>query len=143
VPLQNTTRVLLPLLLLLFTVVGCGPTKGQVAGKVVWSDGSPAKELANGQVIFESAELRISARGVIQPDGAFRIDTESTSDGILLGTYKVAIVEHRPAAEGETKLPPQHLPNKYYVFETSGLSATVNSGTNNITLTVDRMPGKK
>jgi hypothetical protein len=124
-------------------ISGCGPSKGQVAGKVVWSDGSPAKELVDGQVIFESEELRISARGVIKADGSFNINTETTSDGVMLGTFKVAIVEHRPISEGDTKYPPQYLQNKYIDFKSSGLNATVKGGTNEITLTLDRMPGKK
>ncbi|MBY0459628.1 MAG: hypothetical protein K2V38_20100, partial [Gemmataceae bacterium] len=46
---------------------GCGPSMGQVEGKVVWADGSPATELAGGQVIFESQAMRITARGEIGP----------------------------------------------------------------------------
>lgn len=121
-----------------FGLIGCGASKVQVSGRVEWSDGKPAVELANGQVIFESAATRTSARGVIAKDGTFRIDTEAKDDGVLPGEYLVAIVEHRPAPEGTTTLPPQYLPDKYYTFTTSGLKATVVSGENKITLKVDR-----
>jgi hypothetical protein len=127
----------------LAAVAGCGASKVQVAGKLEWADGKAAVELADGQVIFESAETKTSARGVIGKDGTFRINTDGASDGVLPGTYQVAIVEHRPAPEGTTQMPPQHLPDKYYSFASSGLTATVTSGVNDIVLKLERMPGKK
>lgn len=122
---------------------GCGPSKVQVKGRLEWTDGKPATELANGQVIFESPGTRTSARGVISKDGTFSINTESTSDGVLPGEYLVAIVEHRPAPEGSTTIPPQYLPDRYYTFTTSNLTATVKTGANDIVLKLERMPGKK
>jgi hypothetical protein len=126
-------------LTLAFGLVGCGASKVQVTGRVEWADGKPAVELANGQVIFESAATRTSARGVIGKDGTFRIDTEMTQDGVLPGEYLVAIVEHRPAPEGTTTIPPQYLPDRYYTHSTSGLKATVVRGENAVTLKVDRL----
>jgi hypothetical protein len=122
---------------------GCGPSKVQVKGRLEWTDGKPATELANGQVIFESPGTRTSARGVISKDGTFSINTESTSDGVLPGEYLVAIVEHRPAPEGSTTIAPQYLPDRYYTFTTSNLTATVKTGANDIVLKLERMPGKK
>ncbi|MFM8932016.1 MAG: hypothetical protein ACKOS8_09095 [Gemmataceae bacterium] len=107
---------------------GCGQSKVRVSGKLEWQDGKPASELAEGQVIFESTGSRVSARGVIAKDASFQINTEGPDDGVLPGDYQVAIVEHRPAPEGSTKLPPQHLKDKYYSFTTSGLTATVSQG---------------
>lgn len=138
-------KKLLILSLLFFTSLfsGCGPSKVQVAGRIVWADGKPATELANGQVIFDCKETQTSARGIIQPDGTFRINTEGPQDGVMPGNYSIAIVEHRPASEGSTKIPPQHLLDKYYSFETSGLSYTVTPGLNDITLPLDRFSGAK
>lgn len=127
----------------IFFIAGCGASKVQVAGKLVWADGKPATELANGQIIFESSETRTSARGVIQPDGTFRINTEGPNDGVLPAVYNIAIVEHRPAPEGTTKLPPQHLPDNYYSFTTSGLTVTVSNGRNEPTVTVNRFERNK
>src|SRR4051812_9035493 len=91
-----------PILLLgLVTLSGCGPSMGQIEGKVVWADGSPATELANGQVIFESQEMRITARGEIGPDGNFTLRTSQEGDGARVGEYDVAIVEHRVSKGGE------------------------------------------
>jgi len=84
--------VFLPLL------IGCGGSMGQIDGKVVWTDGTPAKELSGGQVIFESQAMRITARGQIGPDGSFTLRTTTVGDGAKLGDYEVAIVEHRPSS---------------------------------------------
>ena len=142
---MNVKRTLGPLVLLvgLTTLSGCGPSMGQVEGKIVWSDGSPAKELSGGQVIFESQQMRISARGEIGPNGEFTVRTVKEGDGAQVGEYDVAIVEHRVATAGEgSPVAPQKLPDKYYDFKTSGLKATVKSGNNPVTLTVERQ-GKK
>jgi len=137
-------KKLLPIIFLLFLAgffSGCGPSKVQVSGKVVWKDGKPATELANGQIIFDCKETLTSARGVIQADGTFKINTEGPKDGVMPGLYNIAIVEHRPASEGSTRLPPQHLPDKYYSFDTSGLTYTVAPGINETTFTLERFSG--
>jgi hypothetical protein len=133
------------LLLALAALSGCGPSMGQIDGKVVWTDGSPATELAGGQVIFESQEMRITARGEIGPDGSFTLRTSQEGDGARVGEYEVAIVEHRVSTGGEGgPLSPQRLPNKYYDFKTSGLKATVKPGRSPVTLTVEPLkPPKK
>jgi hypothetical protein len=129
--------------LALLAVAGCGPSMGQVDGKVVWADGKPAAELANGQVIFESPEMRITARGEIAADGTFTLRTSQEGDGAKVGEYQVAIVEHRVATGGEgSPVAPQRLADKYYDFKTSGLTATVKPGRHPVTLTVERA-GKK
>jgi hypothetical protein len=116
---------------------------GQVDGKVTWADGSPATELAGGQVIFESQEMRITARGEIGPDGKFKLRTSKEGDGAMVGEYDVAIVEHRVAIGGEGgPVAPQRLPDKYYDFKTSGLKATVKPGLSPVTLKVERLGNK-
>ena len=142
---MNVKRTLCWLILLpgLTALSGCGSSMGQVEGKIVWSDGSPAKELAGGQVIFESQQMRITSRGEIGPNGEFALRTVKEGDGVQVGEYDVAIVEHRAATGGEgSPVSPQRLADKYYDFKTSGLKATVKSGNNPITLTVERQ-GKK
>jgi hypothetical protein len=142
---MNVKRTLAALVLLigLTALSGCGAPMGQVEGKIVWSDGSPAKELAGGQVIFESQQMRITARGEIGPNGEFTLRTAKEGDGAQVGEYDVAIVEHRVATGGEgSPVAPQKLPDKYYDFKTSGLKATVKPGNTPVTLTVERQ-GKK
>lgn len=129
---------------ILTTMIGCGGKQfGQVAGKVVWSDGTPASEIADAQVVFDSQVNRIAARGIVKSDGTFTIFTEKPEDGALVGDYDVLILEHRPAAEGTTTLPPQKIMDKYCDFKTSGLKATIKPGKNELTLTLERMPNAK
>ncbi len=132
------------LLLGLLALGGCGPSTGQVDGRVLWTDGSPAKELAGGQVVFESQEMRITSRGEIGPNGGFTLRTSQEGDGARVGEYDVAIVEHRVATGGEgSPLAPQRLPDRYYDFKTSGLKAAVKPGRHPVVLTVERLtPGK-
>lgn len=139
-PLAGRT-IWVGILLLLFA--GCGPKYYPVEGKVVWSDGTPAKELQGSQVVFESAELKLSARGSVGAEGNFTMTTINPDDGIPAGNYKVAIIEMRKNANTEgTTLAPGLLDPKYYDLPTSGLTATVSNGRNPITLTVDRAKKK-
>jgi hypothetical protein len=128
-------------LVLLLLTAGCGGRMGKVDGQVVWEGGAPAKELANGQVVFESSELKVNARGEIGPDGKFTLRTNKPDDGCPVGEYQVAILEHRPNAAGEgSGLVPAKMDEKYGDLKTSGLTATVKPGTNPITFTVKRAP---
>lgn len=130
-----------PPLLVGLLVVGCGGM-GQVDGKVVWADGKPAGDLAGSLVVFESAEMKISARGNIRPDGTFVIGTNAADDGAPVGEYEVAVMEHRAAPEGQP-VPPAKMDLKHSNLKTSGLKVTVKSGMNPVTLTLERAAGKK
>lgn len=125
----------------IFLTCGCGTRTYPVQGRVVWSDGSPAAELAQGQVVFESAALKTSARGDIRPDGGFLLSTFQADDGVLPGEYKVLVLEHRPAPEGKPVAPAVMNP-KFSDFATSGLTATVTNGPNPVTVTVERAAKK-
>src|SRR5262245_50239130 len=74
---------------------GCGRKYYPVEGKVVWSDGSPATDLEGSQVVFDSPELKVSARGTVGADGSFTMTMINPDDGVPVGSYKVAIVEKR------------------------------------------------
>lgn len=122
-----------------FAAAGCGPGMGQIEGKIVWSDGSPAKELSGGQVVFESEELKTSARGEIDSEGHFRLRTNKPDDGAAVGEYAVAIIEHRLSTGGEgSSLAAPKIETRYYDMKTSNLKATVKPGVNPVTLTVER-----
>jgi hypothetical protein len=135
-------RANLPLLLAVFTplvLAGCGNKFYPVEGKVVWADGAPAKELEGSQVVFESAELKISARGTIGPDGGFTMTMINPDDGVPAGNYKVFIVEERkPINNDWAHVKPALVDEKYSSVAKSGLEATVTSKKNQITITLDR-----
>jgi hypothetical protein len=122
---------------------GCG-TAGPypVDGKVVWKDGSPAKELEGSQVVFDLPEKQTSASGIVQADGTFHLTTNKPNDGALAGDYKVLVLETRKQLGGpdSTNIAPGLLDSRFYDARTSDLQATVRPGLNKITLTVDRAP---
>lgn len=127
--LTGTLTLILPIL-----SVGCGssgPAMGRVSGKVTYK-GSP---LTKGTVTFQStAPNGRNATGEIQSDGSYTLQTEKPGDGALAGDYKVTIFAHDEELLDyiPTKpLPPKRLaPAKYEKTETSGLTATVKSGSN-------------
>lgn len=140
---MSRTRAVV-LVAVLGLAAGCGGTMGQVDGKVVWADGSPATELDGSEVVFESAALGLSARGTVGPDATFRLRTEQPGDGAPVGDYQVAVVENQRNANPEgTLLHPPVLDQKYRDFKTSGLTARVTAGVSPVTLTVTKAAGAK
>jgi hypothetical protein len=129
-------------LVLTAAVGGCGGDGiCPVEGQVVWKDGTPAKELAGSQVIFNLPEKQTSARGSIQADGSFRLTTKKPDDGALAGDYKVLILEvgRKPlGGPDSTLLAPGVLDSRYSDPSTTDLKVTVKPGTNQITLAVER-----
>jgi hypothetical protein len=124
-------------------LAGCGgePAKVPAEGKVVWADGSPAKELAGGVVQFEPPKNGVGARGVIGPDGSFKIGTNKEADGVVPGEYRVLVAENRPVVkerEDGPELAPPKMDPKFGDWQTSGLTATITSGTNSLTLKVEK-----
>jgi hypothetical protein len=129
-------------LLLATFVGGCGGAGPfPVEGKVVWEDGSPAKELAMAIVIFDLPEKQTSAKGNVQPDGTFTLTTNKPNDGALAGEYKVMIIEvGRKSLGGPdgSNIAPGVMDSKYSDPSSTDLTATVKPGKNPITLTVKR-----
>ena len=121
---------------------GAGPFP--VEGTVVWEDdGTPAKELHLGSVIFDLPEKQTGARGMIQADGTFRLTTNQLNDGALAGDYKVLVVGggRKPMGDGST-LAPGHMDTRYADPSSTDLTATVKPGVNKITLKVKRAARK-
>src|SRR5207248_4180644 len=129
---------------LLFTTFleGCaGGGPYPVEGTVVWEDGTPAKELALSSVVFDLPEKQTSARGVIQPDGSFRLTTYKPNDGALAGTYKVMVVEagRKPLGGPDgSLLAPGYMDSRYADPRTTDLQVTVEPRKNVISLKVRR-----
>jgi hypothetical protein len=120
-------------------LAGCGQGIYPVAGAVVWNDGTPAKELADGHVVFESVEADITARGIIQADGTFRMTTSEPNDGARVGEHRVFVMELRgPISPGSATPAPGIMDARFGAAASSGLTANIKPGENQITLTVDR-----
>lgn len=115
-------------------LVGCGasgPAKGSVSGKVTYK-GQPVPK---GTVTFVAVDAKgRNATGAINPDGSFTLQTENPGDGAILGDYKVTISARDDVVLDYTPtkpVPPKMLaPAKYESPESSGLTATVKSGSN-------------
>jgi hypothetical protein len=135
------TLLLLLAALLLSSTSGCGAAKYPVEGKVVWMDGTPAKELAGGMVVFESTEAPKAARGVIQEDGSFRLTTERPDDGAAPGPYRVLVIQPEPDDSIRPR-PPLAMDMRFGAFETSGLTYTVQPGKNEPVFKVERFRRK-
>jgi len=125
-------------------LIGCGgPTVCPVHGRIVYPDGTPAKELAGYTVTFESVDQAATAEkpgvsgwGEVKPDGTFQISTYRPGDGAVPGRHRVAI-SPPPLLADEQPAPPA-IPLKYVSFQTSGLEVQIKPGPNEVTLTVER-----
>jgi hypothetical protein len=104
------------LIVVLFLFSGCG---GYVkfGGKVTDSDGNP---YTKGYVIFTNEN--VSARGKLQSDGTYKLDSLKDGDGLMPGKYQVYLSGHHeyPADKAVSDIDV-----KYESAETSGLSCEV------------------
>jgi hypothetical protein len=108
-----------------------GPGMAPVSGKVTYN----GKPVPKGTITFASTkEGGRNATGELDPEGNYKLQTEQPGDGALLGDYNVTIYAHdEPILDYIPKkpIPPKILtPTKYEKPETSGLKATVKSGSN-------------
>ncbi len=127
---------------LLLLITGCS-NKVPLGGTVIFSDdGTP---LTRGVVFFQSKEL--VAQGAIKPDGTFRVGTDTLTDGLPRGTYKVYIsgaeqVEFVPYQMGPEQAMRQNvtplIDPKYSNQETSDLTFVVDGRTRKFDIKVDR-----
>ena len=121
---------------LLLALAGCGesgPEMARVYGTVTYK-GSPVPK---GTISFIAATPGgRNATGAIAEDGTYSLQTESPGDGAIVGEYRVAVTARDdPILDYIPKKapPPKRLtPQKYEDPATSGLTATVKSGSNTI-----------
>lgn len=124
----------------LLGAAGCGgPTLYQVKGTVVYKDDEDVAVLARGLVLFEpvDANVKVSVRGEIQPDGSFQMSTYHPGDGVIPGKYRVMLTP--PSFRGRRDDPrPVLLDDRFQDFETSGLKITVEGPITDYVITVDK-----
>lgn len=119
--------------LAMILLVGCnrGPLVVPVTGKVLYN-GTP---LEFGSVTFQPRSGQ-PAQGKIQGDGTFTLSTFEPNDGAVVGPHKVRIAcyeSQRPTAvkgPGEQSLGKLLIPEKYTLFDQSGLTADVRAEQN-------------
>ncbi|MEX0643350.1 MAG: hypothetical protein WD468_11645 [Pirellulales bacterium] len=142
-----TALVVLPTLVL----AGCGARDLKtypVQGRVVYSDGTPLKggtidfEVVQGETA-EGEPRRVHAHGDIGADGSFQLLTNRELAGAVAGVHRVAIGvaletgSDFDVMQASRRKKPAVLP-KYASFDTSGLEATVEPQSNEITITIQR-----
>ena len=128
---------------------GCGTRFHQVRGKLVWGDGSPVTQLTGGLVTFSNQAANISATGVIEPDGTFRLNCLKKDDGLPAGEYAVTVNPAElvvsefadAAALKAARAGMRMVPAKYGHTSTSPLKVAVEAKTNEVTITLDKNPG--
>jgi len=121
-------------------LLGCGEGKtAPVNGRVKLKDGSDVSVLAGYSLTFEAEGGKTSAVGEVARDGAFMLSTFGANDGAVPGKYRVAI--NQPNNPDPDKPPTKSkLPAKYANLDSSGLTAEVKPGQNNIELELDKAP---
>jgi hypothetical protein len=155
----STTARHRPLILmlgaLLATLAGCGPrgpVLGQVSGTVTL-DGRP---LDQGTIIFEATGLRPATARIL--DGRIvEATTNRPNDGVPVGHQRIAVFSRAQAVVADPRAPSERtgpgtaafppsmggrslLPARYNDPATSGLSATIQAGSNSLSLELHRHP---
>jgi hypothetical protein len=114
-------------------VPGCdsGPKVVPVSGKVLYH----GKPLQFGTVMFQPPTGQ-PAIGEIRPDGTFSLSTFRPNDGAVVGKHKVRIACYEsqrgggPKGPGEQSLGKLLIPQRYTLFDQSGLTAEVREDSN-------------
>ena len=106
-----------------------------VSGKVTYQ----GKPVMKGTVSFVPTDSgRRNATGQLDPNGNYKLQTESPGDGAELGDYNVTVYAHDEEVLQYTPKVPQkvqrRVPEKYENPKTSGLKRTVKSGSNSFDL---------
>lgn len=117
-------------------IVGCGGDSDRlqtapVHGTVSYN-GQP---LTRGSITFVPTQSGPTATGQIQPDGTYSLTTYEEGDGAILGSHRVMIVsmdEGSGLPEDAMTEPKLLIPDKYGRDQTSGLTADVTEGDNEI-----------
>jgi hypothetical protein len=118
---SNLQILFATLFFVLLFLSGCG-NYVQFGGKVTDSDGQP---YTKGYVIFTDAKF--SARGKLQSNGTYTLDSLKDGDGLVPGKYQVYLAGHYMPQDDGTK-PVSDIDAKYDAPSTSGLSCEVTKG---------------
>jgi hypothetical protein len=122
--------------LALAPLAGCAEPRYPARGTVALDDGT---RVIKGVVVFERLEggSAVTARGEIKPDGGFELTTDKPGDGVPAGRYRVLInpLDLSDVPDEEKPLP---YDAKYLKFQTSGLTAEVKAGPNEVPLKLAR-----
>jgi hypothetical protein len=113
-----------------------------VAGKVMFTDGTP---LSGGMIEFLTTAAdgqKINARGNIDTQGNFTMTTWNERDGAIVGEHSAIVIGLAAIPSGDVLLQntSKNLDLRFNNYATSGLKFTVKPGENRFTVTVEREP---
>jgi hypothetical protein len=129
-------RPLLILAAVALAACGCGG-RAAVTGRVTYPDGSPVE---SGSVVAEGTAggKPVLVQGTINKDGTFRLGGDRPGDGVLPGSYKVAVhPEYVPDEERAKGVLPA-VDGKYTRYASSGFALEVPAGGTELNLKVTR-----
>jgi hypothetical protein len=129
---------------MLVILAGCnrGPKMVPVAGKVIYN----GRPLEFGVVMFQPPSGQ-PAQGQIQPDGTFTLSTYRLNDGAVVAKHKIRIACYESMRPGTVKGPGEQslgeplVPEKYTLFDQSGLTADVDENHKEFTFELSGPPG--
>jgi hypothetical protein len=142
--------VALPLAMITTLAVGCGSRRPEMAAVVgtVSLDGQP---LAHGTLTFEAPGMRPATARIV--DGRIvEATTFRSGDGVPIGSHAIAVFAREEARPTPATDPGKQafaadgmvgrslLPRRYNDPKSSGLSATIEAGSNTLHLTLTREP---
>lgn len=115
---------------------GCGG-RAAVTGRVSYPDGSPVE---SGSVVAEGTAggKSVLVQGTINKDGTFRLGGDRPGDGVLPGTYKVAVHPEYVPDEARGRGVQPAVAGKYTRYESSGFTLEVPPGGTELNLKVTR-----
>lgn len=122
--------VLLPVCIATTLIVGCGGSDASLApaSGVVMLDGKP---LTSGTLITTVDGGR-GARGVINSNGEYKLETPDVGEGAIPGTHYVAVIAYEQADPNNLESAQRPLvPTKYLSAYNSGLIIQVRQGEEN------------
>jgi len=119
----------------LLGVAGCGGGNPATVNGTVTYNGQP---LETGTVAFYPVDGGPAAYANIQSDGTFRAST-GQQKGLALGEYRISVQATGPMPEPGPQndwepVPESLIPESYNSPETSGLTATITPGENQVDL---------
>jgi len=129
-------------LLLFGAAAGCNRTPQATypaKGIVKWSGGEPAVELAHARIelqVEEGVAIRVSPRGVINPDGTFILQTYGPEDGAPAGKYRAIILPYYPPVD-QPVVVPSPIDKRWQSFQSSPLRITIEPTPNELEVVVD------
>lgn len=139
IPTVWCRSVLCSLSIMACVACGCGQARYPVHGTVSYGDGTP---FSGGGFVVMEGEVDgkpVMARGAIQPDGTFTLNSRYAGSGVLAGEYRMRLVPPDGAVDQAAPSKPP-FDAKFLTFETSGVTCRVDDAAADVAITLGPRP---